>query len=590
MAMNRFSSLTPSRFNPLSLEEVMLVPSIKRKEHDSILAAQNAITDKLATVDPLDVHAIEAMKLREDMNNKLTAQAEALTKEGVSPAMKNQFLALNREYQNLTGPMGKIGQINKSKQLYDAEKARFLETASKQYGSNRAIELWNEKTANYTGYDTENKIRHIDPQGIVAAQDFQSDLKDFNSLLGSTIREVASGGGSVIYDPELGGYKTTNFNSSQSTKNNIAQLNEMRKVLQAKWIDDGGEGTLYNREAGIDINNFNNRFNSAINMQAEKATSNKSDNSVSFNSDGSRKSPEDTSYPTGIFDPSSVRSVGGTVDSINFNRIGSSEGTGFGQSNNVNSKGVKGKIVSYKDVIKDPILQRAYEKAYNEVIESVKENSHLDINSKEAANIISRHMRTNMKIPTVGNDVIQADITPNSQMFMGQLQGKDANKRNETIQKNLEAGFRTIIDPETGKELTPKEFREKGYTVEYIGYDSPLNYRGYKFGENNKEQQVMAHKVIVYDEDKKPIGNAAVSRTKQELETPEFKKAYIIHHVYQNAAQKYGDWITPNKYIKNTKVKMNEDSTFSIEYNGKTHDGLNAAEYQKALDYIITNQ
>lgn len=588
--INRYTSLTPSQFNPLSMEEIMLVPSMKRQQHDSILAAQDAISQKLATVDPLIQHTDEALRLREEMNNKLTSQAEMLNREGINPNMKNQFLALNREYQNLIGPMGKIGQINASKQAYNAEKNRFLEAASKQYGSDRAIQLWNEKTENYTGYDSENRIKNIDNQGIVAAQDFQADLKGFHSLLGSTISETARGGGSVIYDPELGGYRTTNSNVSESTKNNINQLNEMRNVLEAKWVNETGEGARYNKEAGIDLNNFNDRFNSAINMQAEQATSNKRDTNVSFNGDGSRKTPEDNTYPTGIFDPSSVKTIGGTVDSINFNRIGSTEGTGFGQATDVNSKGVKGKIVSYKDVIKDPIMRRAYEKAYNEAIESVKKNSHLDINSKEAANIISRHMRTNMKIPTVGNDVIQADVTPSSQMFMGELQGKDANKRNETIQKNLEAGFRTIIDPETGKELTPKEFREKGYTVEYIGYDSPLNYRGYNFGENNAEQQVMAHKVIVYNEDKKPIGNAAVSRTKQELESSQFKKASIINKVYRNTAQKYGDWITPNKYIKNTKVKMNEDSTFSISYNGKIHDGLNAAEYQKALDYIITNQ
>ena len=38
--MNRYTQLSPSQFSPLSLEEIMLVPSMKRKQHDDLLAKQ----------------------------------------------------------------------------------------------------------------------------------------------------------------------------------------------------------------------------------------------------------------------------------------------------------------------------------------------------------------------------------------------------------------------------------------------------------------------------------------------------------------------------------------------------------------------
>ena len=37
-ASNRYSQITPSQFNPLSLEEVMMVPMMKRQQHDTLNA------------------------------------------------------------------------------------------------------------------------------------------------------------------------------------------------------------------------------------------------------------------------------------------------------------------------------------------------------------------------------------------------------------------------------------------------------------------------------------------------------------------------------------------------------------------------
>jgi hypothetical protein len=117
MGVNRYTSLTPSKFNPLSLEEIMLVPAMQRKKHDDTVKGLEEIRAKLANVDPEDKYFDEAVKLREQLNNKLSSQVEQINTEGFNPNSTGQFLAMNREYQDLMSPTGKLGMINQEKKI-----------------------------------------------------------------------------------------------------------------------------------------------------------------------------------------------------------------------------------------------------------------------------------------------------------------------------------------------------------------------------------------------------------------------------------------------------------------------------------------
>jgi len=592
--MNRYTSITPSQFSPLSLEEIMLVPSMKRKQHDDILAKQEILRAELAKVDPLDVHLDEAVKLREEMNNKLTAQAEQLANSGIDPNSQGQFLALNREYQNLTGPTGRLGQINRAKQLRDAERARYLEAASKQYGSTRALELWNKYEKEYTGYEDpeKSKIKYIDSRGIVGAQNFDEDLKLYHSLLGQTQTSASNSGYKIVDSGQGDGSKVMVNSSGQVVhSDNINQLNEQRKLLDAKWLNETGEGFKYNQESGIDLNNFRNRFSSAINMQKETSDMSKYDVDGNFISGPSGNSNGNNTTPVGIFDPTSQKTIGQDSNEIDFSKIGSSQGTGVGQNVGVKGYSAPAKIYTYKDVISDPITQRAYKVTFDNMIKNGELPKNSNINSKDVALKIQKKFKSGeIKVPTIGNDIIMADVTPNSQMFMGELANKDEKSRNALIQNQLDAGLRTMIDPVSGEELTPDEFREKGYRVEYIGYDSPVNYRGYNFkGDNRNVQTTMAHKVNIYDKDGNSLGQAPVTRSAQEVKDPNFQKAYQIAHIYRNAANNFNDWVKPTN-IKNTKVKFKDNGLFDIEYNGKIYSDLNNSQYQIILDEIMTKQ
>ena len=76
MEINRYTNLTPSRYNPLSYQELAATPAAQRARHDQLIAQQEILRQGLAKVDPLDVHVNEALTLKNDINNQINDQAE----------------------------------------------------------------------------------------------------------------------------------------------------------------------------------------------------------------------------------------------------------------------------------------------------------------------------------------------------------------------------------------------------------------------------------------------------------------------------------------------------------------------------------
>lgn len=258
--MNRYTQLTPSQFNPLSLEEVMLVPSMKRKQHDDILAKQEILRGELSKVDPLDVHLDEAVKLREQMNNKLTAQAEQLAKSGIDPNSQGQFLALNREYQNLTGPTGRIGQINNAKKVYYDNMNSYIKdaTENKKWSREKALENWQKNMHNkYKGYDDENKtnIVNIGQYGAPDKIETMVELKKVKDILGDqVVSEIFNGGNYVRERADGNGYEVINKNGSRVVTSNDPNIQQALGLIQSRILDPQGDIRKSAEFEGKDIN------------------------------------------------------------------------------------------------------------------------------------------------------------------------------------------------------------------------------------------------------------------------------------------------------------------------------------------------
>lgn len=595
---NRYSNITPSQFNPLSLQEIMATPLMQRQKHDQLIAQQEMLRQGLAKVDPLDVHMNEALNVKSQMENKLRSQAELLSKEGINPNTQGEFLALNREYQNLISPTGRLGQINAAKQIYNANLKEFLDTAEKQgIGSNRALQLWQERNLNkYTGYDNNKNIANIGKLGVAAKQDYESDLSKYHSILGKTTTSAANSGYRIVDSGQGDGSKVM-IDRSGNIKydSNIDQLNNALRGFSQKWLTPQGEGFQYARDAGLNITPE--RVQSDFNAMMETSkidTRGENAQYIAAPKPTGLSSNKGSMFNDAIQDPTTIKNLDTNTGEIDFKLIG---------ANRSSTGGVPGQFVqninkvksSYKDIL-PPIQQKFYETAAKRLIESGRLPKNADLNNTANAEKIGFYMKNHMKIPTVASDIIRADVAIDNKLFSGNLASKDQTSRNRTLTQDLrqtENGtpLRTMLDVETGEKV---KF-ETGDKVDYLGVESPINYSNYGF-KNKFEQSVMGHRAQILDKDGNVKANVVISRTPNEMKDPTFKKMYEVNQIYKNGLNNLGEWVKPtgkysgSKELSKTKVKVNDDNTFQIEIEGYGQSPkMNNEQFIQNMQLIMEN-
>jgi len=123
--MNRYTRLTPAKFNPMSLEEQMMVPLAKQKKHDMMLEQQDLIARDLYDVQRLEPDNEAATNMITDYQNRLDQISNQLSSEGVTRDGMNNFRNLYRDYRFDTSNSGTLGKIQNN---YNEAKTRELET------------------------------------------------------------------------------------------------------------------------------------------------------------------------------------------------------------------------------------------------------------------------------------------------------------------------------------------------------------------------------------------------------------------------------------------------------------------------------
>jgi len=595
---NRYDNGSVSNFNPLSLQEVMMVPLMQRQKHDQLIAQQEMLRQGLAKVDPLDVHMNEALNVKSGIENKLISQAELLGREGVNPNTQGEFLALNREYQNLISPTGRLGQINAAKQVYNKEKEDFLKSAAtEKIGKDRAELLWKAKTFDYTGFDKDgNKITNVTPQGVAAFQDYDKEKQIAHSILGKTVQGLSSSG-HHLEDDGRGGFWEVTRNGERIKSNNTQQVEAAKAAFKQSWLK--GEGAKYVNDAGLNINEqrIDNDFNSMLELSDVRKSSENANFNLPPKDSGAGK--EKTSmFNDAIQDPTTIKNLDPNTGGADFKRIGTlrdNSGTiGYDQTTHTPLYGNSAKVKStYKDIL-PPIQQKFYETAARRLIASGRLPKNADLNNTENAEKIGFYMTNHMKFPTVASDIIRADVAIDNKLFSGNLASKDQGSRNRTLTQDLrqtENGtpLRTMLDVETGNKI---KF-ETGDKVDYLGVESPINYSNYGF-ENKFEQSVMGHRAQILDKDGNVKANVVISRTPNEMKDPTFKKMQEINQTYKSGLNNLGEWVRPvgkysgSKELAKTRVKVNDDNTFQIQVNGyQESPKMNNEEFIQQMQSIM---
>lgn len=281
--INRYDDISVSAYNPMTTQEIMMVPLMRRTQHDEANKQLQAQISELGKVDPLDVHFEQAQKIKADLRSQIDKQAEQLATEGFNNNTTGSVFKTNREIQDQFSPTGNLGQINAAKIQFNKEKEEFIKNAETQkIGRDQALKLWNEKTKSYTGYEDpeKSKIINVTPQGVAAYQNYGEDISRAHSILGKTVEGISSSGHHLEQDA-TGGFWEVTRNNERMKSNNAKQIEAAYNSFIDKWISNEGEGTRYSKDAalGIDENRIKNDFNSML----ENSNILKSSESANYN-------------------------------------------------------------------------------------------------------------------------------------------------------------------------------------------------------------------------------------------------------------------------------------------------------------------
>lgn len=596
MAINRFTNLTPSTYDPMSMQEIMITPLAMRKQHDELLAQQEAIRAGLAKVDPDKKHFNEAIQLKKGIEDKINKTAQQLAEEGFSNDMSGKTIALNREYNDLIAPTGKIGQINN----YKLQKAKII----KDYDEIAAKNHWTPaETAIHVNKALDKHLKEVpswDENGQIVQFDIDKNIptridyfKEFDALAksaGMTTEEFAEAS-SKLLGPDASGYNAQ-LNKSYASKHgkNFEGLDYALKTFKSRIEDPTDAMTKSADYEQLDKQKLLEKLGIQKNVYKNDISSIESSTKIDHfgNSVFDDEGKDKTTYSAGETDPEGTVTVGGKDGQVDFSSIGEvivsdqpidPKDTAANQKFMREQNAKNGKKRTYKEAISDLNMQQIYKNTYDKLVKNGKINKNISINDPKAAAKIQFYINNHMPPVTLSSKVIMTDQKPSSDMFMGEMKGKEAGDRDDLVQKYVSKGYSKLINPKTGKPMTAEQFNEKGWKLKYDGYESPLNFKEHTF--ENPEQNVMSHSVRVLDSEGKVIGNSVVSRTDSEKNTREFKASKIINNVYKRAVLNSGEWTyvstkgVPANDFKKTAIKYNKNGTIDIKKNdGRIEENL----------------
>jgi len=564
---NRYSQITPSEFNPLSLQEVMMTPLMQRQKHDQLLAQQELLKQGLAKVDPLDVHLNEALKYKSDIENKLTSQAELLSREGVNPNTQGDFLALNREYQNLMSPTGKLGQINAAKQIYTKNLNDYLEDAQKNKGwsRERALANWDTFSKQYTGFEGD-KISNIDQFGAPKKVEVMDVLKDVHSLLGEQVvgEMRASGyrfdtrpdGSMVMVDQSGRRVETSNKPNLQAAQNLINQ-----KLIGKEWQDSI-------KFEGENTKNIYNQLTSGINsMLSNKVVDNRSENAQYItpreNKEGDSPSDLEAVNVEGV----NITKNSDLLDGLNGGSSNRWSGVYSGGTGGASSQGVPS--LQGTALINQTLNSPGYKLLAKQVART--NNLGTDLKSQKVQDAVKKYLNENKDV-TVQNRYVDANSKPSELLFASKENVKDKNAASNLIMERALRGAYDVVDEE-GNKIDKNQLGK--YTFTYNGDMTPKSQIGNKDKGlfTNPKQNIGARTGILIDKETGEAKTVYVSRGADDFKTPQYKAMEVISGISKIADVQPGIYHPIkgelfNAYgMKNVEVKYNKNkNTYDMSY------------------------
>lgn len=554
--MNRYSQISPSQFNPLSMEEIFMVPLAKQAKHDQ---AQNALDELgLFDINSLDKDRELADNYINDYTSKLDQEIESIASSGINNKSIGKIKALARERDEWT----KRGQGRNIKANYDAYAANQAELKSQydkgkisaekyQLGLQQALNSY-EGVANGGSYN---------PFTAVADTDYVAEALELAQAVPVQEREaflVKNGyqltpDGSMYIHGETG----QEFTQPQAIANMVIEglgnnSNIMSDLKQRQSLGLFGERSV--KDVMLDLANTmetnlridNNSINTKITgNKGYNAKGNGNGNGSNIVYNARTNAPEVKVFSDGTLDKLSKV---GTVTSIaNENSTNPLTNSIFEDKESRLSDATRSMMASEKklrDINNINLLPEERNKLDNLANKMYKNSlfrdrlglKNADLTDQETLKKVTNYIKNFQNIEFTQN-VINANSSPGQLNSLPNTESSLMNQSNEYIKTEIDAGGIQVYDQETGEKLDESDISNFD-DIKFTGYYSPDNLITH-LKEANDATMTSPGEIIAYKEGKK-VGQYYVSRPTSDMDTPEFQAAKLIKNIKVGMVENLG--------------------------------------------------
>lgn len=608
MATNRYTDLSVARFDPLSMQEIFAVPGMKRQQHNAMLAQQQQLLSGLAKVDPHDKYFNEALRLKQDLTSSIDKSALQLAQQGINSNSMNEVLALNRQFQDITSPTGKLGMINQHKinvakttQDYIAES---IKAGNSPDVAKAHAQIAMQKHMQAPLYDDKGRV--IDYKIDTAPVEFVDIPKRFQEYLkgsGMTSDQWSKAAGALSFD-QAGNRYVLNQNASGLTETNKKQIQAGLDTMNSEIMDGN---SLTRRSLDYNFQNPNDvlkRLQTQAGIYREDKTAREYGQSVgSVDWKDNKKEDELTLEGVNVEGVSIDRNK----DIANILNNSNSEkrqitGVSGGSSVPGLSSGI-GVGTSTKSTRDQYLQSPEYKTLANNIARTIPGLQGLNFNDPKVQQAVKNYVETNQN-PVLENRYTDPNTNQTGFIFASKEIPKDKKAASELIIERARRGAYEVVD-EDGKKIDKNDLAKYDFT--YNGDMTPrsvIRSKDKKPLFSNPNQNVGARTGTLVDKESGEVKTVYVSRGADDFKTPQHRAMKFINATSQvtdsqpNIYHRFNDNDLFKAYgMKNVDIKYNNSNdTYDIRYINAdgiptSNAGIPSTLFQKTIldDYQKAN-
>lgn len=589
--MNRYTRLTPARYTPRSMQEMMMLPMMRRQQHDQSIASAVELGKIDTQTSTADKEVIDRVK--GEYEGSINEYVESLNRDGfnnestqgiINLSKKKKELAekyLNPSAANLAAMQAYKKEIMASKDWSPQDVQKF---AAQNLGSFKGTFNEDGSTNTFQGAMLPTYVeagKRIDDAIANIGEDTKQSLMqqygthNFNDLMQST--KISGKSKEKILQTvaiELQG--DTRFLNSYKAETSINGLQEFDGNGQLKIGKFSDDGTfipesrlgvmLYGKAVGASSNNQTHSFtnikddmalhNAKALLEAEQAPG-RAYTSLPVQ----REELRNKGFFSALDNIANGKHLAGDRPLAPRSDSVSAQKDYLDQMNRYNETGGKGEAYSLKHLNEEDRTR------FSSIFDKLKQKGIVakgtDLNSKEAASAVRDYLKEYESV-TFSNTLIRPSKTKPGSLDQALLYDKDITNASKMLTQDIKAGLVQMWD-EQGNPVDREEIYEtlESEKLDYLGVISPNNHID-NFKESGQGQTIMPHMVSIQGK------RYYVGRQDSELKTPEYKAASTIKQATFEGARQPGLAIEHD--VANPTMQASGISGLQTTYNAKENN------------------